>query len=601
MTLNKKPSRFAPAPDCPSLDEPGPFDIETIFNEVAPSMRNDRYFAALNLEGASGFTYCGMKIGTTALHASHVAKIKDFNGTICNGLFLTPSHELQYEEAFIPGAPLAGHFCRIGPLTNTILITESYATAHRLHSATGYCVAVALFVENIETVCKMLTKKYPDASLIVFAEADESLHFRDRAAANVNAAANGGALIAATDNSVRSNDESIDFHMLIMRNAIENASIPHMGPHSVTTVTNLEHDAPIPWSRPVNGSALFESIVAVIEKYVVLPSHAILTMALWVLFTYFIDIFNIAPILALCSPEKRCGKTTSEELLGRLTHRPMLMSNITPAGFYQAIAESCATMTIDECDTFLFPSAQLIGMINAGYKRKGGKVVRGGSGSRATTYNIFGARALAMIGAAPSSIEDRSLVIWQRRKKPTEKVERLCDAAEGDFIALRSLVARWAADNMNNVREAKPTRPDLSSDRAVDNWMPLLAIASCISQECLDRANAAARALYESQVDDSMSVGEELLLDVRAVFANHYDKRIPTKTLISGLCANRERPWASFDNRNPISARQLSTQLAKYGIKSKNIRLDDEVVKGYELHQFTDAFERYLPVADMPK
>jgi putative DNA primase/helicase len=601
MTLNKKPSRFAPNPDCPNLGEPDQFDIRIIFNEVVPSRLNDGYFTAQNLEGASGFTYCGMKIGTTPLHACHVAKIKDFNGTTCNGLFLTQSHGMQYDEAFIPGARLAGCFCRVGTLTDTILITESYATAHWLHRATGHCVAVVLFVENIETVCKILNKKYPAARLIVFADDDELPNSKGRATASISAAANGGALIASTNKAVESNDENTDSKMLMMRNAIESASVPYLGTQSGANVTNLEHNAPIPWSRPVNGGALFDNIVAIIEKYVVLPSHAILTMALWVLFTYFIDIFNIAPILALCSPEKRCGKTTSQELLGWLTDRPMLMSNITPAGFYQAIDQSCSTMIIDECDTFLFPSAQLIGMINAGYKRKGGKVVRGGTGRKSTTYNIFGARTLAMIGAAPSSIEDRSLVIWQRRKKSTELVERLSDATEGDFIAMRSLIARWAADNMNNVREANPMRPDLSSDRAVDNWMPLLAIASCISQECLNRANAAARALYESQVDESMSFGEELLFDVRAVFMSHDDKRIPTKTLISRLCMDRERRWASFDNRNPISARQLSTQFTKYGIKSKNIRIDNEVVKGYELQQFTDAFERYLPIADMPK
>jgi hypothetical protein len=55
---------------------------------------------------------------------------------------------------------------------------------------------------------------------------------------------------------------------------------------------------------------------------------------LWIVFTHAIDVVSIAAILALTSPEKRCGKTTLLALLRRLArpapavcehHRPVLV------------------------------------------------------------------------------------------------------------------------------------------------------------------------------------------------------------------------------------------------------------------------------------
>lgn len=581
-------------------EELGPTDVQVLFEAAPPCAPNDNFLTSLQIPAEIGQIYCGMKVGSTACHASHALPIYDIDGALSNGLFLKQNAQGIFEEIFVPGAPFSGRFARLSHRTKKILVTESYAFAQRLHHATKCCVVVTFFAENITDVCTILASKYPDAELVVVGEMDKSTDSQRSLTTTINAAAEVGLPFASLE-AIDGTKDDVELYKVAMRTAIENASFIPKVQHIRSTSAIFEHDDPIPWSRPLNGNALIENVVVVIAKYVVLPPHAILTVALWVFFTYLVDAFNIAPILALCSPEKRCGKTTVEELVGEIAHRPKMMSNITPAGFYQAIDDSCATMIIDECDTFLFPSQQLIGMINSGYKRKGGKVVRGGRDNKSNTYNLFGPKVLAMIGPAPESIEDRSLVIWLRRKKPSEVVSRLSDAAEGDFIALRSQISRWAADNMNNVRNAKPALPNLSSDRAIDNWLPLLTIATCISPECLELATAAAYTLYESQTDDSMSIGEELLFDIRSVFLNHCSERISTKTLIAGLCSNRERPWASFDNRNPISARQLSTFLAKYGVRSKNIRINDDVFKGYELPQFKDAFERYLSVDDAPQ
>ncbi len=45
----------------------------------------------------------------------------------------------------------------------------------------------------------------------------------------------------------------------------------------------------------------------------------------------------------------------------------------------------------------------------------------------------------------------------------------------------------------------------------------------------------------------------------------------------------------------PITAYQLSTVLAQFGIGPKTLRIGTERAKGYELVDFADAFSRYLP------
>lgn len=79
---------------------------------------------------------------------------------------------------------------------------------------------------------------------------------------------------------------------------------------------------PEPWPDAVDGAALLEAIASSLSRHVALPPHAADAIALWVLFAHALDAANIAPILALISPEKRCGKTTTVSLLTKLVPRP---------------------------------------------------------------------------------------------------------------------------------------------------------------------------------------------------------------------------------------------------------------------------------------
>jgi len=87
-------------------------------------------------------------------------------------------------------------------------------------------------------------------------------------------------------------------------------------------------------------------------------------------------------------------------------------------------------------------------------------------------------------------------------------------------------------------------------------------------------------------------VAEQLLADFLEVFAERKTRRISTKDLIDILCADAEKPWASYSNGNPITYKQLGNILKGYGISSKNIRTGSKVKKGYALEQFRESFPK---------
>jgi putative DNA primase/helicase len=96
-----------------------------------------------------------------------------------------------------------------------------------------------------------------------------------------------------------------------------------------------------------------------------------------------------------------------------------------------------------------------------------------------------------------------------------------------------------------------------------------------------------------------MSVGAELLTDIQELFQAKGVDRIATRELIEALCADEEKPWATYNRGRPISPRQAARKLAEYGIASSTIRIGHGTVKGYLIAWFEEAFKRYLPIASV--
>jgi putative DNA primase/helicase len=194
----------------------------------------------------------------------------------------------------------------------------------------------------------------------------------------------------------------------------------------------------------------------------------------------------------------------------------------------------------------------------------------------------------------PDSTMSRAIVINLRRKLPHETVLRLRHAEPGLFDDLASKLARFADDHAQHVRCARPELPEALSDRAQDNWEPLLAIAECAGPEWVRRATAAALKL-SGDASEAVSTGNELLADIRQAFESKQVEKIRTTELIDALAADDEQGWATYNRGKPITPRQLARLLEGYGIRPKTVRFGPHTPKGYDRSQFADAFARYLP------
>ncbi len=353
-----------------------------------------------------------------------------------------------------------------------------------------------------------------------------------------------------------------------------------------------------PWTEPVTAAELLPELSRTFERFAILPEHADIALALWVIFTWLIDDVGVSPILAISSPEKRCGKTTVLSILGNLVCKPILASNISAAALFRTVELWKPTIIIDEADTFIRDSDELRGIINSGHTRHTAYVIRTtGDDHTPKRFSTWGAKAIAIIGSLPDTLHDRSIVIQLRRKLTHEKTEKLRHADPNIFKDLQRKLLRFANDHAQTIANARPNFPgNLNiSDRALDNWEPLLAIAKLAGNIWAEKVYQAAANLSEGD-KEILPIGTELLKDIAKIFADKSIIKIHTINLINYLCEDEESPWSVYNFRSQdkkITQRQLSKLLSPYQISTKNIEIGGVQKKGFDQLQFAEVWERY--------
>lgn len=348
------------------------------------------------------------------------------------------------------------------------------------------------------------------------------------------------------------------------------------------------------WPKAVNGVELLNDISQAIQRYVIADPATIQASALWATFTWLIDSVQVAPLANITAPEKRCGKSIMLTTLGNLVNRKLQVSNIGSAALFRAIELWSPTLLIDEVDAFLRENEESRGILNSGFTRDSATVIRCvGDDHIPTPFRVWGAKALCGIGKIADTLADRSIPLRLRRKLPGEEVEVLRHSDPAVWASLRSRMMRFAQDNGERIAKARPATIKGLNDRANDCWEPLLAIAEAAGGDWPAVARQAARTLHDVE-DDSPSVGVELLTDIKTILDTKQATKMFSATLLDELMTDDEAPWPTWNRGKPMTARQLSTKLGEFGIKSKDIRIGTTNKKGYDRADFTEVFDRYL-------
>ena len=336
-------------------------------------------------------------------------------------------------------------------------------------------------------------------------------------------------------------------------------------------------------------------LAAAVRRYVVLGAAEADAVALWIVAVHAFDAFAIFPRLFINSPEKGCGKSTLLDVLSRLVPKPLGASSITPAALFRVIEAARATLLFDEADSYARDNENLRGVLDAGHRRDGTVIRTVGDDYEPRQFSAWAPVALAAIGHLPGTIEDRSIKIGLRRRRPDEYVEPLRLDRPGALEDLCRKAARWAADHAAELCAADPAMPEGIINRAADNWRPLLSVADLVRGDRPERARRAATEL-STEGDDHGSIRVALLADIRAAFAAKGVDRLSSDELATYLNNLDNRPWPEYRAGKRISKAQVAHLLKPLGISSGTIRLPDGTTpKGYYLTAFRDAFARYLP------
>jgi putative DNA primase/helicase len=349
---------------------------------------------------------------------------------------------------------------------------------------------------------------------------------------------------------------------------------------------------PKPWPKTVHGAELLDQIVREIGRYLALREGEAEVLGIWAAFTHADNLFFVSPRLWLQSPEPGCGKTTTMNVLYHLVANPLFTVDITAAALFREIDQRPRTVLLDEGDALL-GSAELISLLNSGYQASSASVVRARGTHSTQRFSTFFGAAVATIKPVPPTFASRTIPLRLRRRRPDENVEQLTLSGERTLRELSRKAARWVSDNKDQILNSKVIVPDFLSNRAADNWKPLLAIADVAGGHWPTRAREVAELLATTARRAKPSRGLMLLADIRDSILTKDMEAISPAELAIKLGALEGRPWGDWQDRGAITPTEIATLLAPYDIEVSK----DGGRATYLVARFDDAFTRYLPRA----
>ena len=263
------------------------------------------------------------------------------------------------------------------------------------------------------------------------------------------------------------------------------------------------------------------------------------------------------------------------------------------------------------------------------------------------SFNVFCPVALAGIetpsGRLPDTVLDRSIVVKLERAAARSTGQRQAPMRHRELEQLRAILAptlvAHAAAIETAIEAGLKTLPQGLSDRAQDNWEPLIALADLAGGPWPQRARAAALAL--SGGADVLSSPEMLLADLRprvdadraaavqawltwvragragwqAWRAGGQTGKSPAPPIarhlrsveaLAHLLELEHRPWPEYGRDGKgLSPHRLAALLKPFGIEPGKHRLPTrqahalnpsgtEAVRAYSISALRGAFRRYL-------
>jgi putative DNA primase/helicase len=506
---------------------------------------------------------------------------------VTGSLFLKGS---KIVESLLPGLPIADGRVEFGSVTTIILITLDCHTGSILNRATGLFTCAVLYTGNIRGVCKELLEKHPKNILKICLNGDGT----DEDSYQLYAAQNA---VWDMDIDVFASGQD-SFRSLLLKSGAETVCEALNSKKAVKTWDLGEDNkdlkilgSAVPWPHSFDGEVLLQSLILRIRQYVSITDNSALLVGLWIMHTYLLDATRFTPMLAIVSSEHETGKSTLLAVLHLLCRNAYRTSQISTG---QLLTLGGKTVLFDDGDSILGNQA-FVNILNISHDRLNGGITTVHK-SKLVSMQPFFAKVVKLHIDIPDSLALRSIPINLHRKKPDENLEHAPDIhfnANDEFAVLRSQIARWTKDHVAEVTELRSMDFDLGSYTLNSTYLPLFAIAQCISGDVFERAVNASKATIAKTVSKSEKV--QLLENIREILVSKAAKNIPSIELVEALCNRRDWPWNTCKKGKPLDQVYLAEILKGYGVHTLSVWIDGSTKRGFRLEDFEDAFARYLP------
>ena len=358
-----------------------------------------------------------------------------------------------------------------------------------------------------------------------------------------------------------------------------------------------------PWPDRVNGRELLDDLTKTFKRHVILPIGGARTLALWTLYSHAYDLFDINPLLAVGSPQMKCGKSTLKDILLGLIPRPMDSSNISMASTHRLADKFHCTFMLDEAHSYLGKNEMTRNVLKSGHRRGGSFVThmeRVGDDWESVDYSTWCPKAIFLagqVGKFDPMLSDRCIHIWLKRRLSSEKIKRF-PRNKYRWEELCRKCDRWVRDHAEAIQQARPKMPKGLDDRVRDNWRVLVILADTAGGKWPKRTRQLIRRL---KPDDDDTAAVMLISDVNKMFKETGYERLSSYEIQKELELMQDRPWPEFSNGKPITMRGIAKILQPFGIEPKKLWIDKSTMQGYERKQFRDAYIRYVRRVSTPR
>ncbi|MEM4591750.1 MAG: hypothetical protein QW555_07980 [Nitrososphaerota archaeon] len=256
----------------------------------------------------------------------------------------------------------------------------------------------------------------------------------------------------------------------------------------------------------IDEREVYQRIVNKILEYSDVEEYKAKIIALWIIGTYFHQLFDAYPFLFLYGMWQS-GKTKMLTLLSKLCFLGTMDIDISEASFFRMAEDFCPTLLLDETEYLREGESAktLKKLIYARYKKSGGYVqrVEGERDKQVRNYRVYGPLAIASIRDVDTLIADRCIRLVLLRGLDKEKMNKWPSDEDPDFQAIRDMLYAIMLTKWKRVREIyKDIKCGEMSGREWELWRPLFTIASFVGEDICDIALELSRGKLEAMLGE---------------------------------------------------------------------------------------------------